>query len=193
MCMTDIKPLSKRTDIISIKNEDSRDWFLKVITEKENSLSYYTSKINPVYSINGDSKGEPSGNEAETPQINMLDWKNVIEDKRKEFSETVELKKTIGINPNRFNQRLSMICQFHDRSFDSCYHSTVLEYNASNFAKVAMAYGLSLFLIKNESEIGVGGEKLWENQAEPFLMNGSIDSHTNVYPKIMFGSSITEM
>ncbi len=58
MCMTDIKPLAERIEIIPRnKIEDSRGWFLKVITGKENGLPDFTGEIYTVYSENGASRG----------------------------------------------------------------------------------------------------------------------------------------
>ena len=34
---------------------------------------------------------------------------------------------------------------------------------------------------------------LWKNPNSPFLLNVSIDIHTNVYPKMLFGKPLTEM
>jgi dTDP-4-dehydrorhamnose 3,5-epimerase-like enzyme len=56
--MTDIKPLSERIEIILRKRlEDSRGWFLKVITGKENGLPAFTGEIYTVYSVDGASRG----------------------------------------------------------------------------------------------------------------------------------------
>ena len=65
--------------------------FFQVNHRKRKQFIELYKQKNTVYSINGALKSEPSGNKAETPQINMFDWKNVIEDTRKEFSETGEL------------------------------------------------------------------------------------------------------
>ena len=56
--MTDIKPLSERIEIISRKRiEDSRGWFLKVITGLENGLPHHTGEVYIVSSKNGASRG----------------------------------------------------------------------------------------------------------------------------------------
>jgi len=56
--MTGIKPLAERIEIIPRNRiEDSRGWFLKVITGKENGLPDYTGEIYTVYSENGASRG----------------------------------------------------------------------------------------------------------------------------------------
>jgi len=90
------------------------------------------------------------------------------------------------------NHCLGMIRQFQDAYFDSCYQSTVDGYSAPDFEKVAQAYGIDAFSISEPDEIEEGLRRLWEN-SEPFLLNVSIDIHTNVYPKMMFGSPVTKM
>jgi len=91
------------------------------------------------------------------------------------------------------NHCLGMIRQFQDAYFDSCYQSTVWGYSAPHFVKVASAYGIDSYSINNTEEIEIGLEKLWENPSQPFLLEVSLDIHTNVFPKTMFGSPITEM
>jgi acetolactate synthase I/II/III large subunit len=56
-----------------------------------------------------------------------------------------------------------------------------------------LAYGIESFGITNENEIEKGLKFLWKNPDQPFLLNVDIDIHTNVFPKTMFGSPITEM
>lgn len=91
------------------------------------------------------------------------------------------------------NHCLGMIRQFQDSYFDSCYQSTVWGYNAPDFTKVALAYGIDSFSISKPEEIETGLAKLWEDPTQPFLLEVSMDIHTNVFPKMMFGSPITKM
>ena len=91
------------------------------------------------------------------------------------------------------NHSLGMIRQFQDSYFDSCYQSTVWGYDTPDFAKVANAYNIDAFSIKNAEDVELGLAKLWDNPTEPFLLDISLDLHTNVYPKMMFGSPITKM
>jgi len=91
------------------------------------------------------------------------------------------------------NHCLGMIRQFQDSYFDSCYQSTVWGYNAPDFTKVALAYGIESFSISKPEEIETGLAKLWEDPTQPFLLEVSMDIHTNVFPKMMFGSPITKM
>jgi acetolactate synthase I/II/III large subunit len=91
------------------------------------------------------------------------------------------------------NHCLGMIRQFQDSYFDSCYQSTVWGYNTPNFNKVALAYNIESFSINKQEEIGIGLSKLWEDPSQPFLLEVSIEFHTNVFPKMKFGCSLTEM
>lgn len=91
------------------------------------------------------------------------------------------------------NHCLGMIRQFQDAYFDSCYQSTVWGYNAPDFTKVALAYGIDSYLISKPEDVDTGLAKLWEDPKQPFLLEISLDIHTNVFPKMMFGSPITEM
>jgi len=91
------------------------------------------------------------------------------------------------------NHCLGMIRQFQDSYFGSIYQSTVWGYNAPEFTKIASAYGIGSFSVKKPEEIEIGLAKLWKDPSLPFLLEVSIDIHTNVYPKIMYGSPITKM
>jgi acetolactate synthase-1/2/3 large subunit len=91
------------------------------------------------------------------------------------------------------NHCLGMIRQFQDVYFDSVYQSTVWGYDTPDFEKIATAYGIGAYTITSLEEIDNGIARLWENSAIPFLLNVNIDVHTNVFPKMMFGSPITKM
>jgi acetolactate synthase-1/2/3 large subunit len=91
------------------------------------------------------------------------------------------------------NHCLGMIRQFQDAYFDSCYQSTVWGYDAPDFEKVAKAYGIRAYSINEFDEIEEGLSLLWENPEIPFLLNVNIDVHTNVFPKMMYGSPLTRM
>ncbi|MDO9276316.1 MAG: thiamine pyrophosphate-binding protein [Lutibacter sp.] len=93
------------------------------------------------------------------------------------------------------NRTLGMIRQFQDSYFESRYQSTYWGYDAPDFAKVAIAYGIKAITIENPEEIESAVEWLWkdENATKPQLLQVMIDPHTNTYPKIAFGRPITEM
>ncbi|WP_029278144.1 thiamine pyrophosphate-binding protein [Pedobacter borealis] len=93
------------------------------------------------------------------------------------------------------NRTLGMIRQFQDSYFESRYQSTYWGYDAPDFSKVAMAYGIDALTISDESEFDSANQWLWEgeNAMKPKLLQLMIDPHTNTYPKIAFGKPITEM
>lgn len=91
------------------------------------------------------------------------------------------------------NHSLGMIRQFQDAYFNSCYQSTVNGYSSPDFVKVAKAYGIDAAGIDSPQEIEHGLQQLWRDPGKPFLLDVSLDIHTNVHPKMMFGSPITDM
>jgi acetolactate synthase-1/2/3 large subunit len=125
----------------------------------------------PVVSISGDGGFQINIQELQTIKRNNLPVKIVV------------------LN----NQCLGMIRQFQDAYFDSCYVSTVDGYSVPDFEKLARAYGIDSATISQEKEIKSGLAEMWKNPDQPFLLNVIIDTHTNVFPKMMFGSPITQM
>ncbi len=93
------------------------------------------------------------------------------------------------------NQNLGMIRQFQDSYFESRYQSTYWGYTAPDFEKVAIAYGIISRTIRLPKEVKDATDWLWsgDNFNKPVLLQVMIDPHTNTYPKIAFGRSITEM
>lgn len=93
------------------------------------------------------------------------------------------------------NKTLGMIRQFQDSYFESRYQSTYWGYDAPDFSKVAIAYGIDAKTIETANEIENAVDWFWskENEDKPQLLQVMIDPHTNTYPKIAFGRPITEM
>ena len=93
------------------------------------------------------------------------------------------------------NRTLGMIRQFQDSYFESRYQSTYWGYDAPDFAKVALAYGIEAMTVESPDAIESAVQWLWnvENASKPQLLQVMIDPHTNTYPKIAFGRPITEM
>jgi acetolactate synthase-1/2/3 large subunit len=93
------------------------------------------------------------------------------------------------------NRTLGMIRQFQDSYFESRYQSTYWGYDAPDFEKVALAYGIKAKTISQPDDINEGVEWLWnsENDNQPLLLQVMVDPNTNTYPKIAFGKPITEM
>lgn len=125
----------------------------------------------PIVAIAGDGGFQINIQELETIRRNNLPIKMVI------------------IN----NHCLGMIRQFQDSYFESNYASTVWGYSAPDFVRIANAYNIPSACIEREDQINDAITKLWNNPDDPYLLEVSIDIHTNVYPKMLFGNPITEM
>lgn len=125
----------------------------------------------PVVSISGDGGFQINIQELQTIKRNELPIKIII------------------LN----NHCLGMIRQFQDSYFDSQYTSTVWGYSAPDFVAVANAYGIKALRIEKENQLNIAFTKMWEDPNEPFLLDVSLDIHTNVFPKMLFGNPLTEM
>jgi acetolactate synthase-1/2/3 large subunit len=86
-----------------------------------------------------------------------------------------------------------MVRQFQQSYFKEQYQSTLWGYNTPDFARVAQAFGIASGTVRNDSEIDSGLHCLWEDPSAPALIEVTIDTFTNVYPKIAFGRPLTEM
>ena len=86
-----------------------------------------------------------------------------------------------------------MVRQFQESYFDSRYQSTMWGYSAPDFVKVAEAYGIAARRVASSGEVEPALHWLWGQPVAPTLLEVSIESSTNVYPKMAFGRPITEM
>jgi acetolactate synthase-1/2/3 large subunit len=86
-----------------------------------------------------------------------------------------------------------MVRQFQQSYFKEHYQSTLWGYDAPDFARIAQAYGIRSFKVDNQDQVEAGLGRLWEDPDAPFLLDVTIDTFTNVYPKIAFGRPLTEM
>ena len=86
-----------------------------------------------------------------------------------------------------------MVRQFQQSYFNEQYQSTLWGYSTPDFARVAQAFGIAGSSVRNEAEIEAGLRCLWEDPAAPALIEVTVDTFTNVYPKIAFGRPLTEM
>jgi acetolactate synthase I/II/III large subunit len=86
-----------------------------------------------------------------------------------------------------------MVRQFQQSYFKEQYQSTLWGYNTPDFARVAEAFGIASGSVRNETEIDSGLRCLWKDASAPALIEVTIDTFTNVYPKIAFGRPLTEM
>ena len=91
------------------------------------------------------------------------------------------------------NRCLGMIRQFQDSYFQGRYQSTYWGYNAPDFEALAKAYKIDSFTVRDGTEAEEGLKQLWKEPGKAFLLQVMIDPHTNVYPKMAYGSPITEM
>jgi len=99
------------------------------------------------------------------------------------------------------NHSHGMVRQFQESYFDSRFQSTVVGYDAPNFANVAAAYGIPSQRLEanggnakeQEQSVRSALSWLWQDQAGPALLEVTIPMQANVYPKLAFGRPITEM
>jgi acetolactate synthase-1/2/3 large subunit len=91
------------------------------------------------------------------------------------------------------NRCHGMVRQFQESYFESRFQSTTWGYSAPDFAKVAMAYGISASTVGDESGVASALADLWQDPAGPALLQVMIDESTPVFPKIAFGRPFTEM
>jgi acetolactate synthase-1/2/3 large subunit len=91
------------------------------------------------------------------------------------------------------NHCLGMVRQFQESYFDSRYQSTLWGYSAPDFAKIGMAYGLESRRIESRENVPDALRWLWSEPQRPMLLEVSIPTLLNVYPKMAFGRPITEM
>jgi acetolactate synthase-1/2/3 large subunit len=86
-----------------------------------------------------------------------------------------------------------MVRQFQQSYFDERYQSTLWGYSAPDFAEVASAYKIPAQTIVEPKETGEALRWLWRDAKAPALLQVMIDTYANAYPKIAFGSPISEM
>lgn len=100
------------------------------------------------------------------------------------------------------NRAHGMVRQFQESYFESRYQSTVVGYDAPDFAKVASAYGIAARRVETERVpdgpeqdrlVAEGLAFLWRDPAAPALLDVGIPQAANAYPKLAFGRGITEM
>ncbi len=100
------------------------------------------------------------------------------------------------------NRTLGMVRQFQESYFESRYQSTVIGYDAPDFAKVAGAYDVAARRLDGDGveagpaldrEIAAAIAWLWRDPREPALLEVTVPLTANVYPKLAFGRPITDM
>lgn len=91
------------------------------------------------------------------------------------------------------NHSLGMVRQFQQSYFNQRYQSTYWGYTTPDFTRVAQAYGIAAHCIARPEEIQSGLEMMWHNPGEAFLLEVTIDTSVNAYPKLAFGHTIADM
>ena len=86
-----------------------------------------------------------------------------------------------------------MVRQFQESYFDGRYQSTMWGYSAPDFERVGAAYGISSRSVKEPEAVEQSMQWLWEDPAEPALLQVVVSPTANAYPKMAFGRPITEM
>ncbi len=90
------------------------------------------------------------------------------------------------------NNSLGMVRQFQEIYFEGRLQSTVVDYSAPDFSKIAKAYEIkanSICSTELTSEI----IKDFLNTDEPELLNIHLDQNSDLQPKLLFGSPIEDM
>lgn len=85
-----------------------------------------------------------------------------------------------------------MVRQFQQSYFDERYQSTLWGYSAPDFAQVANAYNIPSRTVVDSEDVKESLQWLWSSNG-PSLLQVMIDMYANAYPKIAFGSPISEM
>jgi acetolactate synthase I/II/III large subunit len=91
------------------------------------------------------------------------------------------------------NECHGMVRQFQESYFEQRYASTWWGYSTPDFTAVAQAYGIPGRRVSTPEATGEALAWLWQNPQEPALLEVAIPSLTNAYPKIAFGSPMSEM
>lgn len=91
------------------------------------------------------------------------------------------------------NQCHGMVRQFQESYFKGRYQSTAWGYNAPNFVKVADAYGIKSMLVNKSEDVESALKSFSSDPCSPYLLEVSLDTMTNAYPKLAFGRTFGEM
>jgi acetolactate synthase I/II/III large subunit len=114
-------------------------------------------------------------------QLNLQELQTVVRN---------ELPVKIVIVNNRSH---GMVRQFQESYFEGRYQSTCWGYSAPDFVAVAAAFGIGASRADEEDELEEAFASLWRDPRAPHLLEVSVDTSANAYPKIAFGHPISEM
>ena len=90
------------------------------------------------------------------------------------------------------NESLGMVRQFQEIYFEGRLQSTVEDYSAPDFAKVANSYGIKAQNV-NADKITDEILKDFFSNNEPELLNIYLEQKTDLQPKLIFGQPIENM
>ena len=89
------------------------------------------------------------------------------------------------------NSNLGMVRTFQELYFDNRTPSTVWDYSAPDFEKIAAAYGIKAKTVKiEEADDNIIKEFLKDNS--PALLNILMPLHTQVEPRLQFGNPLNK-
>jgi acetolactate synthase I/II/III large subunit len=91
------------------------------------------------------------------------------------------------------NRSHGMVRQFQESYFEGRYQSTCWGYSAPDFVAVAAAFGIASGRAAHEEELEDAIASMWRDPDAPYLLEVTIDTAANAYPKIAFGHPISEM
>ncbi|MGV9677300.1 thiamine pyrophosphate-binding protein [Nocardia sp. NPDC003482] len=83
--------------------------------------------------------------------------------------------------------------QLQEQAFDGRYPSTVIGYDAPDFARVATAYGIAARTADAPDELADALRWLWRDPDAAALLRIRIAPELNVYPNVPFGAPLTVM
>jgi acetolactate synthase-1/2/3 large subunit len=130
--------------------------------------AYFASTNRPIYAIAGDGGF----------QMNIQELQLIIREKLP--------IKIIVLN----NGCLGMIRHFQEMYFESRYGGTIIGYQAPDFIKIAQAYGINAYDIKNEEELEDIGKLLHSEGAA--LIQIHLPRNTYVFPKLAVNRPIED-
>ncbi len=91
------------------------------------------------------------------------------------------------------NRSHGMVRQFQESYFEGRYQSTCWGYSAPDFVAVAGAFGIAAGRAEDEAELDEEVDAMWRDPNTPYLLEVTIETAANAYPKIAFGHPISEM
>lgn len=91
------------------------------------------------------------------------------------------------------NRSHGMVRQFQESYFEGRYASTFWGYSAPDFVAVAAAFGIDAGRVDDEADLDEAILAMWSTPGAPYLLEVTIDTTANAYPKVAFGHPISEM